>query len=97
MLADSHSPECVIPDGVLIQFGPPDDEHLLLETCRGIRNKYIKKECVKLVITQNRIKLHSQQNIKLVNPTSFMFLYVVGNSVDQDFLLLVFAVGISGG
>jgi hypothetical protein len=29
--ADSHSPECVIPDGVLIQFGPPDDEHLLLE------------------------------------------------------------------
>jgi hypothetical protein len=26
---------------VLIQFGPPDDEHLLLETCRSI-NKYIK-------------------------------------------------------
>jgi hypothetical protein len=39
-------------DDVLIQFGPPDDEHLLLETCRGI-NKYVKKECVKLVITQN--------------------------------------------
>jgi hypothetical protein len=35
--ADSHSPECVIPDDVLIQFGPPDDEHLLLETCRGIK------------------------------------------------------------
>jgi hypothetical protein len=51
--ADSHSPECVIPDDVLIQFGPPDDEHLLLETCRVIRNKYIKKECIKLVITQN--------------------------------------------
>jgi hypothetical protein len=50
--ADSHSPERVIPDDVLIQFGPPDDEHLLLETCRGI-NKYIKKECIKLVITQN--------------------------------------------
>jgi hypothetical protein len=33
----SHSPECVIPDGVLIQFGPPDDEHLLLETCRGVK------------------------------------------------------------
>jgi hypothetical protein len=29
--SDSHSPECVIPDDVLIQFGPPDDEHLLLE------------------------------------------------------------------
>jgi hypothetical protein len=35
--ADSHSSECVIPDDVLIQFGPPDDEHLLLETCRGIK------------------------------------------------------------
>ena len=27
---------CVIPDGVLIQPGPPDDEHLLLETCRSV-------------------------------------------------------------
>jgi hypothetical protein len=35
--ADSHSPECVIPDDVLIQFGPPDEEHLLLETCRGVK------------------------------------------------------------
>jgi hypothetical protein len=49
--SDSHSPECVIPDDVLIQFGPPDDEHSLLETFRGI-NKYMKKECIKLVITQ---------------------------------------------
>jgi hypothetical protein len=32
-------------------IGPPDDEHLLLETYRGI-NKYIKKECIKLVISQ---------------------------------------------
>jgi hypothetical protein len=62
--ADSHSPECVISDDVLIQFGSPDDEHLLLETCRGI-NKYIKKECVKLVITQNFIKMHGQKNIKI--------------------------------
>jgi hypothetical protein len=30
-------PECVIPDDVLIQVGPPDDEHLLLETCRGMK------------------------------------------------------------
>jgi hypothetical protein len=50
--SDSHSPECVIPDDVLIQFGPPDDQHLLLETCRDI-NKHIKKECIKLVTTQN--------------------------------------------
>jgi hypothetical protein len=53
--SDSHPPDCVIPDYVLIQFGPPDDEHLLLETCRGI-NKYIKKGCIKLVITQKNSK-----------------------------------------
>jgi hypothetical protein len=35
--ASAHHQECVIPDDVLIQFGPPDDEHLLLETCRGIK------------------------------------------------------------
>jgi hypothetical protein len=34
---ESHPPECVIPDDVLIQIGPPDDEHLLLETCRGMK------------------------------------------------------------
>jgi hypothetical protein len=50
----THSGECVIPDDVLIQFRPPNDEHLLLETCRGI-NKYIKKECIKMVITQKNI------------------------------------------
>jgi hypothetical protein len=35
--ADSHSPEYVIPNDVLIQFVLPDDEQLLLETCRGIK------------------------------------------------------------
>jgi hypothetical protein len=35
--SDSHPPECVIPDDVLVQFGPPDDAHLLLETCRGVK------------------------------------------------------------
>jgi hypothetical protein len=35
--SDRHPPECVIPDDVLIQFGPTDDEHLLLETCRGMK------------------------------------------------------------
>jgi hypothetical protein len=29
--------QSVKPDDVLIQFGPPDDEHLLLETCRGMK------------------------------------------------------------
>jgi hypothetical protein len=27
-------------------------------------NKYIKKECVKLVINQNYVEMHGQQNIK---------------------------------
>ena len=36
-LLDTHPPECVTPDDVLIQFDPPDDEHLLLETCRGMK------------------------------------------------------------
>ena len=52
-LPDSHPLECVIPDGVLIQVGPPDDEHLLLETCRGVEINTLKKECIKLVINQN--------------------------------------------
>jgi hypothetical protein len=36
-MSDSHPPECVIPGDVLIQFGPPDDEHSLFETCRGMK------------------------------------------------------------
>jgi hypothetical protein len=35
--SDSHPPGCVIPDDVLIKVGPPDDEHLLLETYRGVK------------------------------------------------------------
>jgi hypothetical protein len=41
--ADSHSPERVIPDDVLIQFDPPDDVHLLLETRRGIKINTLRK------------------------------------------------------
>jgi hypothetical protein len=32
-----------------------------------VKNKYIKKECIKLVIIQNCIKMHGQQNIKRGN------------------------------
>ena len=39
----SHPLECVIPDGVLIQVGPPDDEHLQLETCRGVEINTLKR------------------------------------------------------
>jgi hypothetical protein len=48
---DSHPPECVIPDDVLIQFDPPDDEHLCSKHVQAW-NKCIKKERVKLVINQ---------------------------------------------
>jgi Fe-S cluster biosynthesis and repair protein YggX len=30
-------------------------------------NKYIKKQCVKLVINQNYVKMHGQQNVKYLN------------------------------
>jgi hypothetical protein len=33
----SRVSDCFIPDDVLIQFGTPDDEHLLLETCKGMK------------------------------------------------------------
>jgi hypothetical protein len=34
---DNHPLDCIIPDDVLTQFDPPDDEHLLLETCTGVK------------------------------------------------------------
>ena len=45
-------PECVIPDGVLIQVGPPDDEHLLLETCRGVEINTLKKSASSWPLTR---------------------------------------------
>jgi hypothetical protein len=35
--------QCVIPDDVLIQLFPPDDEHLSLETCGGRKANTLKK------------------------------------------------------
>jgi hypothetical protein len=34
---DSRPLERIIPDDVLTQFDPPDDEHLLLETYTGVK------------------------------------------------------------
>jgi hypothetical protein len=34
---DSRPLECIIPDDVLTQFNPPDDEHLLLKTWKGMK------------------------------------------------------------
>ena len=49
-LPDSHPLECVIPDGVLIQSGPPDDEYLLLETYRGVEINTLRKIIFVLLI-----------------------------------------------
>ena len=32
---DGHLLRVTIPDAASIQFKPPDDEHVILETCRG--------------------------------------------------------------
>jgi hypothetical protein len=46
---------------------------MMMSTCARkhveARNKYIKKECVKLVINQNYVKMHGQQNIKNIDGT----------------------------
>jgi hypothetical protein len=44
--------QCVIPEDVLIQLSPPDDERLSLETCRGRKINTLKqvKKCIKLVV-----------------------------------------------
>jgi hypothetical protein len=61
---DSHPLECIVPDDVLTHFDPPDDEHLLHETCRGVQWRRWEK-CIKLVINKNYVEmLHGQQNIK---------------------------------
>jgi hypothetical protein len=39
-------------------------------------NKYIKKEWVKLVINQNYVKMHGQQNIKIIMVTCYTKLIV---------------------
>jgi hypothetical protein len=47
---------------------------LMMSTCCSKHvqawNKYIQKVCVKLVINQNYVEMHGQQNIKLWNYTS---------------------------
>ena len=50
--SDSHPPECVIPDGVLIQVVPPHDEHLLLETCRGVEINTLRKNASSWSVTR---------------------------------------------
>jgi hypothetical protein len=66
-----HSPECVIPDDVLIQFGPPDDERLLLEPCSGIKINTLRKSASSWSLP--RIELSSEfalQNFYTCYPAS---------------------------
>ena len=51
--SDSHPPECVIPGGVLTQVRPPEDEHLLLETCRGVEINTLRKSASSWSLTRS--------------------------------------------
>jgi len=46
-----HTYMCDDTRGCIIQFRPPDDEHMVLETCRGMKEIYCKTKilCIKLV------------------------------------------------
>ena len=46
-----HTYRCDDTRCCIIQFGPPDDEHMVLETCRGMKQTYCKTKllCIKLV------------------------------------------------
>jgi hypothetical protein len=53
--------------GCVMQFWPPDDEHMLLETCRGMKWTYCKTKilCIKLVNYWDKYtEMHGQQNVK---------------------------------
>ena len=50
-----------------MQFWPPDDEHIVLETCRGIKYTYYKTKilCIKLVNYWDKYtEMHGQRNDK---------------------------------
>jgi len=53
-----------------MQFWPPDDEHIVLETCRGMKQTYWKTKilCIKLVNYWDKYtEMHGQQNVKTRN------------------------------
>jgi hypothetical protein len=43
-------------------------------------NKYINKDCVKLGINQNYVKMHGQQNIKNTSRSSVLFMDILLSS-----------------
>ena len=56
--------------GCVIQFWPPDDEYIVLEKCRGMKQTYCKTKilCIKLVNYWDKYtEMHGQQNVKICN------------------------------
>ena len=50
----------------VIQFCPPNDEHMVLETCRGLKKVTIKFSASSWMILINKyIEKRGQQNIKI--------------------------------
>jgi hypothetical protein len=79
--ADQHvgqSPcQCVIPEDVLIQLFPPDDERLSLETCRGRKINTLKKvKKVRQDVCKSRITTYVVMvNLFLLNVSQRTLLY----------------------
>jgi hypothetical protein len=62
-----------LPEVVLTQFVPPDDEHDVLETCRKLKNKskYIERNCgSRWSFIKNHYVMHGQQNVKIADVVS---------------------------
>jgi len=54
--------------GCVMQFWPPDDEHMVLESCRGMKWTYCETKilCIKLVrYWEKYTEMHGQQKIKI--------------------------------
>ena len=44
-----HTYRCDDTRGCIVQFRPPHDEHIVLETCRGMKQTHYEIQCIKLV------------------------------------------------
>jgi len=59
---------CDVTRDCVMQFWPPDDEHILLETCRGMKQTYCRTNilCIKLVNYLDKYTdMHGQQNVEI--------------------------------
>jgi len=68
--------------GCVMQFWPPDDEHMVLETCRGMKytNCKTKLLCIKLVNYWDKYtEMHGQQNVKILSLVTQILEYADGH------------------